>query len=622
MGIFDQFPYSNFHEMNQDWLLQKMKQLAEAMAALELSWKDMKQWIKDYFNNLDIDDEIKAAILVQVDKMSKDGTLDALISRAIASDIPQYTSPVFVNSTNLMTDTDRIYVLTTDGSVYAYNGSEFYDTGYDYSFDGSGYVSQAGVLSNNTDVNTLTGVNTIYYLTSGYTYPNKPDGMTAGTLYIQHAGATTTQFALTTRGMQYMRYKIGQSAWVDWMPMIYGSGRTLLNGEDLNDITDPGVYIKTGSSSIVVDNIPEFSRQAYLAYVYVFVSGNSIAQTYITMGASDYAHIAATRYKSGSSWSDWKTIAWSSHGLLASGTDMNDVINSGWYFCNGQNDYIYSHMPEEVPTGAAAFLEVLTYQDLIIQRMVKFSDGIMCVRSSVNAGSTWRNWRAVAGKEVDPGSLTDAKYFAFGDSITMGSVWADGATTFADYDDRLPTRIGAACNIKNVINKGVSNIGYLAQSSGDRIIDIIQDTDLSDAMLVTLAGGRNDGNYSLGTSSATAGDGTICGAILACINYIKTQNKKCEIVVIQPTPNNQTDGSSAFTNTTTGGWSLDSFETQVKALCAKVGAAYVGWRDCSYVWSWASFTGDRGNYAHPNSGSCYAIMGSYLGGQVSKYCRM
>ena len=89
MGLFNQFPYSNFHEMNQDWMLQKMKELLDAMAALNQSWEDMKTWIQDYFKNLDIDDEIKVAILDRIAIMASDGTLDRLISRAIAADIPQ-----------------------------------------------------------------------------------------------------------------------------------------------------------------------------------------------------------------------------------------------------------------------------------------------------------------------------------------------------------------------------------------------------------------------------------------------------------------------------------------------------------------------------------------------------
>ena len=31
MGVFEQFPYANIHEMNLDWLLKKMKELDQAM---------------------------------------------------------------------------------------------------------------------------------------------------------------------------------------------------------------------------------------------------------------------------------------------------------------------------------------------------------------------------------------------------------------------------------------------------------------------------------------------------------------------------------------------------------------------------------------------------------------
>lgn len=624
MGLFDQFPYANFHEMNQDWIIKTVKELVGEFAKLKLDWDEMQTWIENYFKNLDIDEEIKKAILDRVQIMSQDGTLDSMISRAIASQIPEYTAPVFVDSTDDMTDPDRIYVLTSDGSIYAYNGTEFYDTGLDYTFDGSGYVSQSGVLANNTDLNSLTGVNTVYYLNSAYTYTHAPYAVSAGTLFIQYAGITTTQIVLTTRGAQHMRYKIGSSAWTDWQAIEYGTGRTLVHQEDLDNITEPGVYTKPGSSAIVVSHLPDGTEQGYLAFVYVFVSGTTVIQTYLSAGVYDYAHFQATRYKTlGGSWSAWKHAAWSSHGVMASGADLDALIDSGWYFFNGTPGITYYNMPEDIPAGSAAFLEVLTFQNVILQRMVKYSDGLIAVRASANAGSTWRNWRTVAGKEVDPGGLTDAKYYAFGDSITLSYVWADGSSTQADYDDRIPTRVGAACNIGNVVNKGVGNIGYLNPVSEQVILDVIEETDISDAALITLAGGRNDGTHALGTSSATSGDGTICGAIRACLEYIKTQNKKCQIVVVQPTPNSSSDGETVFTTrTATGNWSLDDFETQVKALCGKYGAAYVGWRDCSYVWSWSSFSGDRGNYAHPNSSACYAQLGAYLGGQVSKYFRL
>lgn len=35
MGAFEHFPYTNFHDMNLDWLLQKVQELEEKVKELE-----------------------------------------------------------------------------------------------------------------------------------------------------------------------------------------------------------------------------------------------------------------------------------------------------------------------------------------------------------------------------------------------------------------------------------------------------------------------------------------------------------------------------------------------------------------------------------------------------------
>ena len=48
MGLFDQFPYTNFHELNLDWLLRMMKELnntVENFVALNtIKYADPIQW--------------------------------------------------------------------------------------------------------------------------------------------------------------------------------------------------------------------------------------------------------------------------------------------------------------------------------------------------------------------------------------------------------------------------------------------------------------------------------------------------------------------------------------------------------------------------------------------------
>ena len=613
MGLFEQFPYTNFHEMNQDWLLKVCRELAEEMAALKADWSDYKTYIDNYFKNLDIDDEIRDAVLLKVNQMAADGTLDSIISNVVARELPEFSAPVFVSGTSGMTDSTKVYVNTANGHVYAYNGTAFYDTGLSYAFDSSLVISSGGVLANNTDLDDLTSLNTVYYMTSSYTYDHAPHFGAPGMLLVKQDSLTTTQIFLGANNYFYSRRKVGSNAWTSWEPLNYGAGRTLANGEDLDDITTPGVYLRTGSSAIVIDNQPSFIPASYGAFVYVYVCTTVIVQQYITFSASDHSRQAAFRYKAVNGWTDWKSDGFRNAGTVAANSDINDYINVGWYWINGNAQMNLTNMPADIPSGSAALLKVYVWQNVIMQEMIKWSDGIICWRSSLDLGSTWRDWRTIAGQYAGGGGLSGKKYIAFGDSITWSSVWSGGTISQASYDDRIPTRIGSACGISNILNMGISNIGYLFEVDNKTILDYIQQTDLTDAALITLACGRNDGGYSLTQ---------IMSALQNCITYIKSQNKTCQIVILQPTPHNHTDGEIAFTETTSGGWSLDSFEAAAKTLAASTGCGYAGWRECSYVWSWASFTGDQGNYAHPNASWLYGQLGAYMGGKVSGFFKM
>lgn len=598
MGLFDQFPYTNFHELNQDWIIRIVKELSE-------QWVKFETYILDYIKNLDIDDEIKAAIIVHVNEMVQDGTINAMIMKAIADEIPSSSAPVFVTSTSQMSDEEKVYVLTGTGHIYAYNGSTFYDTGLVYNVDASEWYSNNGVLATGTDLNSLTDSNGYWFLSSSSSYGHMPDNVSSGLLLSTKTGTVVTQVLTGLSYNNLLRYKVGAGSWSDWIQTGIGNNGLLATNTDWNDVTDSGYYLI--SSTYTYTNLPAWAS-GIGGILVVYHSGAYIMQIFTrNIGQS------AVRTYSGGSWSDWNALAAGNNGILPNGSDLNDYIQDGYWFLNGSLSANYAHMPVDIPSGSAAWLIIRRYNTIVTQMVIKYSDGLTALRSSNDTGSTWRDWRTIAGKEADSGGLADKKYYAFGDSITWGSVWANGSISQANYDDRIPTRIGHACGVADTVNRGVGNIGYIAQVDGDTIQDIIEATDITDAALITLAGGRNDQNYQL-----TA----IMDAIEDCIDYIKTQNKTCQIVILQPTPHNQTDGAVAFTETVTGGWSLDSFETAAKSLAASKGCGYVGWRECSYVWNWASFTGDQGNYAHPNASWLYGQLGAYMGGKVSGFFKM
>ena len=110
MGLFEHFPYSNFHELNLGWFLTRFRQLLNDWGVFEETvnqymedieaawieqqqkfdnindaWEAMKLWIEDYFENLDLQQEVNNYF----DEMMQQGTL----APEIASYLSVYVTP-------------------------------------------------------------------------------------------------------------------------------------------------------------------------------------------------------------------------------------------------------------------------------------------------------------------------------------------------------------------------------------------------------------------------------------------------------------------------------------------------------------------------------------------------
>lgn len=86
MGVFRNFPYSNFHEMNMDEILKILKTLSEEWDATKTEWANYKEFIDDYFENLDVSEEVLNALRI----FAMDGTLNEILDPTIASTTTQW----------------------------------------------------------------------------------------------------------------------------------------------------------------------------------------------------------------------------------------------------------------------------------------------------------------------------------------------------------------------------------------------------------------------------------------------------------------------------------------------------------------------------------------------------
>ena len=104
MGIFQQFPYSNFHEMNLDQIIKIMRQMQDEWAATKTEWASYKDFIDNYFANLDVSEEVLEALRA----MAASGELNTIIDPTIASAVSAWlaehitpTTPVIDKSLSI-----------------------------------------------------------------------------------------------------------------------------------------------------------------------------------------------------------------------------------------------------------------------------------------------------------------------------------------------------------------------------------------------------------------------------------------------------------------------------------------------------------------------------------------
>lgn len=91
-------PYTNFHELNQDWFLSEFNKVLKEWADMQKSFTNLNQafndlhdYVHDYFKNLNVQKEIDK----KLDEMAKDGSLYEIIRK--------YTDPIVNEQNNKIT---------------------------------------------------------------------------------------------------------------------------------------------------------------------------------------------------------------------------------------------------------------------------------------------------------------------------------------------------------------------------------------------------------------------------------------------------------------------------------------------------------------------------------------
>lgn len=195
--FFDHYPYTNFHNVNLDWVLQAVKSWGLTVEANDQAFKDLKaanesfkEYVTHYLQNLDVSDEIND----KLDQMLADGVLDPYFAPYIQTNVTtwlnQHITPTMPVVDSSLTISGAAADSATVGEKIAkiksnflkYNAVDLTTLWGNYTSDTSQGISYT--FSNDNKTCTATG--TASGPSRKYIYNNSqalPEGIAAGSEY-------------------------------------------------------------------------------------------------------------------------------------------------------------------------------------------------------------------------------------------------------------------------------------------------------------------------------------------------------------------------------------------------------------------------------------------------------
>lgn len=218
--LFRRFVLQNFPFIEEDFdaltdyaLVSKIVEYLNTVINSQNEVTEQMEYVLNYFNNLDVQDEINN----KIDQLIEDGTLEDLVGAYIQPRIDEQNveisqirnmventasgSPLVASSTAGMTDTSRVYVNTTDGNWYYYNGSQWTIGGVYQSSKISNGSIDVLMLDNNLKSNFFDTYSTPLDLGTAYTGFYKANGtLVENTAFVNYHYSLTNGKVYTFNG--------------------------------------------------------------------------------------------------------------------------------------------------------------------------------------------------------------------------------------------------------------------------------------------------------------------------------------------------------------------------------------------------------------------------------------
>lgn len=159
----------------------------------------LQQFVDNYFTNLDVQQEINN----KLDEMATNGELANIITPIILD----FANPTIVDSTDKMTNKGKLYVLSTNGMLYQWNGTAWENTGL--VFGGINQIDAAGyamvLVREGLYVEWVEG-NSIKFPTSTVFFKNKNYNTTSQTIDLSSISVPIIYFDLETNSYYAQKF--------------------------------------------------------------------------------------------------------------------------------------------------------------------------------------------------------------------------------------------------------------------------------------------------------------------------------------------------------------------------------------------------------------------------------
>lgn len=228
-----------------------------------------------------------------------------------------------------------------------------------------------------------------------------------------------------------------------------------------------------------------------------------------------------------------------------------------------------------------------------------------------------------------------AHMLCIGDLFFNGAVYNNGQLDhMAAYENTIYGQIASSLKILKEHNMHMMypSTGLLsAPSSGANgsFLDIITQTSLTSYdYIVTQISGDDINNNNLGSIRSSANDGSIAGGVMALMDYIKTNNGLCRLILLSVPPyssNSNTSGDKVFSGRweywdNDGGYGINDLDNLMYDLAMRLHFTYISWQDLEISYHFVDYATSDSNQPdilYATDDIVYRIMGQYVGLQIA-----